>query len=159
MCCTTKGRKRREFVSRMTCDLLQGARAPPKGLLLFGPPGTGKTLIGRAIASNIRATFFNISAGSLTSKWIGEGEKMVRALFAVAAALQPAVIFIDEIDSVLSARKSEGQSLVICPGSLCAACRFLSLEGSSYSTSLNGSLPSAGGEYTSDERVEPVANH
>ena len=86
----------------------QGARAPPKGLLLFGPPGTGKTLIGRAIASNIKATFFNISAGSLTSKWIGEGEKMVRALFAVSAALQPAVIFIDEIDSVLSARKAEG---------------------------------------------------
>ncbi len=67
-------------------------------------------MIGRAIASNIKATFFNISAGSLTSKWIGEGEKMVRALFAVAAALQPAVIFIDEIDSVLSARKAEGVS-------------------------------------------------
>ena len=87
---------------------MQGARAPPKGLLLFGPPGTGKTLIGRAIASNIKATFFSISASSLTSKWIGEGEKMVRALFAVAAALQPAVIFIDEIDSLLSARKSDG---------------------------------------------------
>lgn len=48
---------------------LQGARAPARGLLLFGPPGTGKTLIGRAIASNIRATFFSISASSLTSKW------------------------------------------------------------------------------------------
>ena len=87
---------------------MQGARAPPKGLLLFGPPGTGKTLIGKAIAANIKATFFAISASSLTSKWIGEGEKMVRALFAVAGALQPSVIFIDEIDSVLSARKSEG---------------------------------------------------
>lgn len=84
---------------------LQGARAPPKGLLLFGPPGTGKTLIGKAIASNIQATFFNISASSLTSKWIGQGEKMVRTLFAVATALQPAVIFVDEIDSLLSARK------------------------------------------------------
>eukprot|EP00891_Asterochloris_glomerata_P000599 jgi/Astpho2/599/e_gw1.00013.73.1_t len=89
--------------------LFTGARAPPKGLLLFGPPGTGKTLIGKAIASNIKATFFNISASSLTSKWIGEGEKMVRALFAVAGCMQPAVIFIDEIDSVLSARKSEGE--------------------------------------------------
>eukprot|EP00873_Tetraselmis_striata_P019421 jgi/Tetstr1/439685/TSEL_028104.t1 len=89
--------------------IFQGARAPPKGLLLFGPPGTGKTLLGKAIASNIRATFFNISASSLTSKWIGQGEKMVRALFAVATQLQPAVIFIDEIDSLLSARKSDGE--------------------------------------------------
>ncbi len=90
------------------CAYTQGARAPAKGLLLFGPPGTGKTLIGKAIASNIKATFFNISASSLTSKWIGQGEKMVRALFAVAGCMQPAVIFVDEIDSILSARKSEG---------------------------------------------------
>lgn len=48
---------------------------------MFGPPGTGKTLIGRAIASNVKATFFNISASSLTSKWIGEGEKMVLLIF------------------------------------------------------------------------------
>ncbi len=98
------------------CAAAQGARAPPKGLLLFGPPGTGKTLIGKAIAANIKATFFAISASSLTSKWIGEGEKMVRALFAVAGVLQPSVIFIDEIDSVLSARKSEGarDSLLVC---------------------------------------------
>jgi DNA polymerase III delta prime subunit len=58
----------------------QGPRAPPKGLLLFGPPGTGKTLIGKAVASNISASFFSISASSLTSKWIGEGEKMVRGV-------------------------------------------------------------------------------
>ena len=54
----------------------QGLRALPKGLLLFGPPGTGKTLIGKAIAYQSGATFFSISASSLTSKWIGEGEKV-----------------------------------------------------------------------------------
>lgn len=108
-------------------DIFTGLRAPPKGLLLFGPPGTGKSmcslsllklnnlsilfclaLIGKVIASQSRSTFFSISASSLTSKWIGEGEKLVRALFAVARILQPSVIFVDEIDSLLSSR-AEGE--------------------------------------------------
>jgi len=92
-------------------DIFTGLRGPPKGLLLFGPPGTGKTLIGKCIASQSKSTFFSISASSLTSKWVGEGEKMVRALFAVAKVHQPSVIFIDEIDSLLSARsESEHES-------------------------------------------------
>lgn len=88
-------------------DIFTGLRTLPKGLLLFGPPGTGKTLIGKAIANQSKATFFNISASSLTSKWIGQGEKLVRTLFAVAAVKQPSVIFIDEIDSLLTQRSSE----------------------------------------------------
>lgn len=71
--------------------------------------GTGKTLIGKAIAHESGATFFSISASSLTSKWIGEGEKMVRTLFAVASYAQPAVVFIDEVDSLLT-RRSENEN-------------------------------------------------
>lgn len=77
----------------------------PKGILLFGPPGTGKTLIGKCIASQAGASVLQYLCFLLDFQWVGEGEKMVRALFAVARCQQPAVIFIDEIDSLLSQRR------------------------------------------------------
>ena len=90
----------------MRPDFFTGIRKPPKGILLFGPPGTGKTMIGKCIAAQAKAKFFSITAASITSKWMGEAEKTMKALFTVARMMKPSVIFVDEIDSLLTTRST-----------------------------------------------------
>jgi proteasome regulatory subunit len=83
---------------------------PPKGILLHGSPGTGKTLIAKAVAHEAHATFIRMSGSELVHKFIGEGAGLVRELFMLARERAPAIVFIDEIDSVGSTRTHDGTS-------------------------------------------------
>ena len=77
---------------------------PPKGILLLGPPGCGKTLLGKAVATESAANFITIKGPEIFSKWVGESEKAIREVFRKARMAAPAVIFFDEIDSLLPRR-------------------------------------------------------
>jgi transitional endoplasmic reticulum ATPase len=83
---------------------------PPSGLLLYGPPGTGKTSIARALAAESKTSFYAVKPSEWTSKWQGESEQAIRELFARARENAPAVIFLDEIDSI-GGRRGEHDSV------------------------------------------------
>ena len=85
---------------------------PGGGVLLYGPPGTGKTMLAKATAGEIDATFFVISPADVLSKWVGEAEQNIKKLFDAAAAEERAIIFIDEIEALVPARKDEGSSVM-----------------------------------------------
>ncbi|KAI0478768.1 AAA-domain-containing protein [Xylariaceae sp. FL0804] len=101
---------RESVIYPLTMPQLYSHAAPllsaPPGVLLYGPPGCGKTMLAKAVAHESGASFINLHISTLTEKWYGDSNKLVRAVFSLARKLQPAIIFIDEIDAVLGTRRS-----------------------------------------------------
>jgi transitional endoplasmic reticulum ATPase len=85
---------------------------PGGGVLMYGPPGTGKTMLAKATAGEIEATFFRISPADVLSKWVGEAEQNIKKLFDAAAQEPRSIIFIDEIEALVPARRDEGSSVM-----------------------------------------------
>ena len=82
------------------------------GILLYGPPGTGKTLIARAVAGEVEAAFFSVKPSEIMSKWVGEAEQNVQKLFEMARSYPRAVIFIDEVESLVPKRRDSGSTVM-----------------------------------------------
>lgn len=77
---------------------------PPRGVLLYGPPGTGKTMLAKAVAHHTTAAFIRVVGSEFVQKYLGEGPRMVRDVFRLAKENAPAIIFIDEVDAIATAR-------------------------------------------------------
>ncbi|KAJ9185015.1 hypothetical protein P3X46_004693 [Hevea brasiliensis] len=77
---------------------------PPRGVLLYGPPGTGKTMLAKAVANHTTAAFIRVVGSEFVQKYLGEGPRMVRDVFRLAKENAPAIIFIDEVDAIATAR-------------------------------------------------------